>query len=107
DLAHLANWKPPAPPPADGPDDGAARAAAQLQRQNWPIIAGAGCGIFEKLFSLRRFEDVLMDIQLDTPEINRIADMIAEHNAGHVRRGLALNADVFCFGDDFGTQEAP
>ncbi|HUW35364.1 MAG TPA: uroporphyrinogen decarboxylase family protein [Planctomycetota bacterium] len=107
DLANLATWKPPAPPPSDGPEIEAARVAAQLQCEHWPIIAGGGCGIFEKLFSLRRFEDVLMDIQLDTPEVNRIADLIAEHNAGHVRRGLALNADIFCFGDDFGTQEAP
>ena len=107
DLSNLASWKPPAAPPAGGTEFNAAREAMQRQRQNWPVFAGGGCGIFEKLFSLRRFEDVLMDIQLDAPEINRIADMIAEHNAGCVRRGLALDADAFCFGDDFGTQEGP
>ena len=106
DLRNLATWKAPAPPPAEGPDFDAAKAWAATHRQQYPLVAGAGCGIFEKLFSVRRFEDVLMDVMLDTPEINRIADMIVEHNAGHVRRGLALGVDAFAFGDDFGTQEA-
>ena len=107
DLRNLAAWKAPSPPPAAGPEFEAAKAAIEVHRKTFPVVAGGGCGIFEKLFSVRRFEDVLMDIQLDTPEINRIADIIVEHNAGHVRRGLSLGADVLAFGDDFGTQEAP
>jgi len=105
DLANLSTWIPPAPPSADGPDLEAANAWAQAHRLRYPLIAGGGCGIFEKLFSLRRFEDVLMDIQLDTPEINRIADTIVEYNAGHVSRGLAIGAEAFAFGDDFGMQQ--
>jgi hypothetical protein len=47
-----------------------------------------------------------MDIQVDTPEINRMADLIVEYNAACVRRALALDADAVAFGDDFGTQNA-
>jgi len=107
DLANLAAWRPPRPPPADGPELDAARAAAEAHRRRYPLVAGIPCGIFEKLFSLRRFEDVLIDIALDSPGINAIADLIAEHDAGHVRRGLALQAEAFSVGDDFGTQTAP
>ncbi len=48
-----------------------------------------------------------MDIMLDTPEINRIENMIAEYVRACVRRALALDVDGISFGDDFGTQTAP
>ena len=104
DLAQLETYQPPPPPPSDGPQVEAARAALDIQKQTYFSLGGGG-GIFEKLFSLRRFGDVLMDIASDTPEINRLADLIAEHSYGCVRHALALGADGVCFGDDFGTQE--
>jgi uroporphyrinogen decarboxylase len=47
-----------------------------------------------------------MDIQDDTAEINRIADIIATYDAQLLRRALALGADAVQLGDDLGTSSA-
>jgi len=105
DLSNLRNWAPPAPAPCEGPEFDAAKAAADAHRRKYFLI-GYGGSLFEKMYSLRRFEDVLMDIQMDTPEINQIADKLMENTQANVRRALALEVDAVFFGDDFGTQKA-
>lgn len=105
DILRLDTWKPPAPPAAEGPEFHAALAAARTSRTRFFHMEFTGA-IFETLRGVRRFEDVLMDIALDTPEINRLADMIMENMEGHVKRALALGADAIQFGDDFGTGTA-
>jgi len=49
---------------------------------------------------------VLIDIVHDTPEINRLADMLVEYNATLVANALTVDADAIGVGDDFGTQRA-
>ncbi len=105
DWANLAGYRPPAPPTPSGPAFEAARAAAATHKQRYYLKAGWG-GFFETLHSLRRFEDVLMDIALNTREINRLADMLVEYQAEALRYALALEPDGVQMGDDFGTQEA-
>ncbi len=104
DLAALPGWRAPAAP-ADGPELAAARAAADARRGTWYVVEDAGA-LFETLRWVRRFEDILMDIEDDTPEINRVADIINAYNAALVRRALQLDADAVSFGDDLGTQES-
>ena len=60
--------------------------------------------LFERMTALRLFEDVLMDMYMDTPEINKLADMITDYYLEGIEN--LINADVDCvaFGDDFGTQ---
>ena len=48
-----------------------------------------------------------LHLPLDTPEINRIVDMIAENVQEYVRRSLALDADGIRFGDDFWHPKCP
>lgn len=60
--------------------------------------------IFERMVSLRKFEDVLMDIYYDTPEINKLADMLTEYNLKEIDSIIESGADALQFGDDFGTQ---
>ena len=105
DWANLAHWQPPAPPAPSGPDFEAARARAAAHKQTYYLKAGWG-GFFETLHSIRRFEDVLMDIALNTREINRLADMLVEYQTEALRYALALEPDGLQMGDDFGTQEA-
>jgi uroporphyrinogen decarboxylase len=105
DLAALDTWRPPYPPPLTGPEFLAARAAADTHRTRWHLI-GDGGALFETLRWVRRFEDVLVDIEEDTPAINRIADLIHAHNTGLVAHALALGCDSIGFGDDLGTRSA-
>ena len=103
DLGRLDAYRPPEVPAAEGPLFEVDRAIVEARKKQYYVL-GAGGMLFERMHSLRRFEDVLMDIALDTPEINRIADLIAENLAGTIKRSLALGADAVGFGDDYGTQ---
>ena len=105
DLTRLDSFQAPAPPPASGPSVDAARESIAAAKQTWYTLGGAG-QLFEQLRALRRYEDVLMDIGLDTPEINRIADMVLEHCKGCMAHSMAIDVDGVAFGDDHGTQEA-
>lgn len=105
DWSKLDAYRAPAPPPCAGDHLEAARAQAAAHRQRYYLLHGGG-SLFEKLHSVRRFEDVLMDILHDAPEVNRLTDLIADNVEAHVRRALALGADGVTFGDDFGTQTA-
>lgn len=61
-------------------------------------------GLLEKMIALRKFEDVLMDIAMDTEEINRLADLLTEYHEETVYRLLEGGVDAVMFGDDYGTQ---
>ena len=104
-LAALETWKAPAPPPTSGPGFEAAKAAVDLHRATW-YLAGNGGALFETLRWVRRFEYILMDIEDDTPEINRIAEIVNDYNKALVRHALLLGCDSVAFGDDLGTQNA-
>ena len=103
DLSKVDSYKAPSPPGIDGNGFKKAKVRADVHKQKYYQL-GDGGSIFEKLHSLRRFEDVLMDVTLDTPEINKIADIIVENVQANVVRSLALDADAVAFGDDYGTQ---
>lgn len=105
DWDNLKTWQPPPPPSPSGPAFEAVRAANAKHREQYYLKAGWG-GIFETLHSLRRFEDVLMEIALNTREINYLADQITEYQAETLKYVLATGVDGLQLGDDFGTQEA-
>ena len=62
--------------------------------------------LFETMQSLRPFEDVLIDISQDTPEINRLADRLVEYYAVVLENALAVGVDAVSVGDDYGTQQS-
>jgi len=105
DLANLETFQTPAPPVASGPDYEAAQAGAAAHMQRHYLKTGWG-GLFEQMHSIRRFEDVLMDIALNTREINRLADMLVEYESACLNWALGLKPDGIGMGADFGTQEA-
>ena len=105
DLSKLDSYTAPPTPPTSGPALEAAKANADAHKQKYFLVGGGG-ELFEKMRALRRFEDVLMDLADDTPEINRMADIILDYDKGHVRWSLALDVDCVSFGDDLGTQNA-
>jgi hypothetical protein len=105
DLSNLVTWHAPPSPPMTGPEHEKARAAADIHRKTWYLL-GDGGALFETLRWVRRFESILMDIEDDTPEINRIADTINRYNGDLVRHALSLHSDAVTFGDDLGTANA-
>jgi hypothetical protein len=107
DWSALDSWTPPPAPPCEGPEFDSAKAWTAKQRERYYTISDGWNSLFEKLHSIRRFEDVLVDVALDAPEINRVTDQLMDYTAACVRRALALGADGVQFADDWGTQTGP
>lgn len=105
DMSRLDAYRFPDPPNCDGAAFAQGVVNAARHRERYFQLDWGG-STFEKMHSLRRFEDVLMDIALDTPEINRLADRLIEYSSHWVRRALLLGADAIAYGDDYGTQQA-
>jgi uroporphyrinogen decarboxylase len=105
DLSALDQWRAPEPPPIDGPQFERAREAAASHRAIWYLV-GDGGALFEAIRWVRRFELILMDIEDDTLQINRIADIINGYNMSLARHAMLLGSDAVAFGDDLGTQNA-
>ena len=103
DVANLPRFWAPAPPAMSGPGFERACAGAGAHRHahflksGWPSV-------FEVMHAVRRFEDVLMDVECDTPEINRLADLITDYRVLQIEQMLACGADAIQFADDFGSQ---
>jgi hypothetical protein len=102
DWAALPGYTGPEPPPLTGPLFDAAREAAGVHARRWFLVEDAGA-LIETLRWVRRYEQVLMDLEDDTPEVNRLGDIICACDAALIRRALAVGADAVLFGDDLGT----
>jgi len=105
DISRLADFHAPPVEKLSGADLQARQALSALHRQEYFHVVG-GLSIFETMQSLRPFEEVLIDITADTPEINRLADLLLEYNLRLVENALAVGTDAIAVGDDFGTQQA-
>ena len=105
DLNALDTYQPPAVGVPEGPGFQAHREQIAQHKERYYSIGGGG-SLFEKFCSIRRFEDVLVDIARDTPEANRVGDMLVGYCRKLVDYALALGVDGICFGDDFGTNDA-
>jgi hypothetical protein len=105
DLSRLNDYKAPSVPHCEGAEFESSKINANKHKEKYFLMGGGGA-LFEALRWLRRFEYVLMDIEENTPEINRIADIVMEYDKGHIKRSLALDVDAVSFGDDLGTQNA-
>lgn len=62
--------------------------------------------IGEVMRAVRPYEDVLIDVEEDAPEANRLADMIVEYLDKEIDFLLARGVDAIQIGDDWGTQES-
>jgi uroporphyrinogen decarboxylase len=103
DMARFDGYRLPQVVPFVGEALAAARTAGEAYRQTYFHVSG-GVSLFETLQSLRPYEDVLIDIAHDTPEMNRLTDELVEHYAAVIANALAIDADAISCGDDYGTQ---
>ncbi len=105
DWSALATWQAPAVPAPSGPDFEATKEAFRKHRETYYLRGGWG-SILEVMRAVRRFEDCMVDLALNTAEINKLADMIAEHDRALMEYYVAAGVDGVIVGDDLGTQEA-
>jgi len=106
DWARLAGWAAPEPLATSGPEFETEREQARRHQERFFLKSG-WINVFEVLIGVRRFEDVLMDIALDAPEIHELADRIVAYQKAVVTQLLARGVDAVQLADDFGSQEGP
>ncbi|MBI4892286.1 MAG: hypothetical protein HY821_16790 [Acidobacteria bacterium] len=102
DWGNLPRFQAPPVPPSAGPEFERERARALSHMERYYLKSG-WISIFEVMHAVRRFEDVLMDLTVDVPEIHALADLILDYQLRTIRYLLARGADAIQFGDDFGT----
>jgi hypothetical protein len=102
DWAALATYRPPVPPRAGTEAFNKERELLGAAREFF--YKGGWVNIFEVMISMRQFEDVLVDLATDAPEIHRLADMILEHRLGLIDYLVAAGYDAIQVADDWGTQ---
>jgi len=67
-------------------------------------IASIGFSLFERAWSLRGMDNLLIDM-VDSPGfVHELFDMIADFNVSQVDIAAANDIDAFMFGDDWGSQ---
>ena len=63
-----------------------------------------GFSLYERAWSMRGMTQLLMDM-VDRPEfVERLMDMIVEHNLVQIHKALTYPIDMVHFGDDYGSQ---
>lgn len=72
-----------------------------------PAAGGIPHGwFFMRLYYLRGFENLMMDIGLEEPRLLELIEMVKEHNRVKVEKWVSLEPDVLHFPEDLGTQNA-
>ena len=61
--------------------------------------------LFDRLTYLRGFENMMLDMAGNAPQLPRLVDILLEHNRALVAKWLSLELDVLEFADDLGTQQ--
>lgn len=69
------------------------------------VVPNIGFALFERAWSLRGFEQFLIDMTLDPDYAAELLDRITEIQLALIRRFMALGVDGGYFGDDYGAQK--
>ena len=62
--------------------------------------------MYMRLFYLRGFENLMMDLATNDPRLRGLIRMVEEYNSVVIRKYLALGAEYMSLGDDLGTQKS-
>ena len=63
-----------------------------------------GFSLYERAWSMRGMENVLMDFMLYPDFLHQLLDSIADYNIAQVEKALTYDIDAVYFGDDWGQQ---
>lgn len=105
DWKYLDSFKAPQVPSVCGPGFEQTARQTSEHKKRWYCLMG-WINIFEILIAVRKFDDVLVDLMDDSPEINKVINIIAQHQLEMVNYYIAAGADGIMFADDWGTQNS-
>lgn len=78
----------------------------QKAKQKGLLYVGNGERLFDRLYFLRGFENLMIDIATDDKRLPRLIDMLLDYELRLVRKWLDIGVDVIVFHTDIGTQNA-
>jgi hypothetical protein len=108
DWSALDSYSPPDPMllAERGPRDWAEieEEIAEREAQGRPTYGG-GERLFDRLYFLRGWENLMMDFATEPPELGRLIAMLEEYELKLIRRWLEIGVDVIGFHTDIGTQK--
>jgi|YNPNPStandDraft_1061719.scaffolds.fasta_scaffold23248_4 uroporphyrinogen decarboxylase len=89
-----------------GPRDWAKieRAIAEQKAQGL-LTVGNGERLFDRLYFLRGWDNLMLDFALEPPELARLIGMLEEYELKLIQKWIGLGVDVIGFHTDIGTQK--
>ncbi|MBI5095596.1 MAG: hypothetical protein HZB26_24575 [Candidatus Hydrogenedentes bacterium] len=75
------------------------------RKRRGEATSGNGERLFDRLYFLRGFENLMTDIATDDPNLPRLIELLTEYEMKLIGMYLDLNVDVMGFHTDIGTQQ--
>jgi len=76
------------------------------QKQRGELTAGLGDCLFDRLYYLRGFENLMVDIATDAPQLAELIEILTNYEMKLIGRLLELGVDIINFHTDIGSQKA-
>ena len=64
-----------------------------------------GFSLYERAWTLRGIENLLMDFYINPDFVNKLLDAICDYNIAQIDKALTYPIDAVYFGDDWGQQK--
>jgi len=115
--AALSSYQAPEPMPNPMPDSMArsklgandwaqARKDIAVQKRQGKLTVGSGDELFTRLYFLRGFENLMIDIATDAPQLPRLIEILMDYEMRLVNKWSETGVDMLRFHTDIGTQNA-
>jgi uroporphyrinogen decarboxylase len=78
----------------------------ERRRRKGLWVTGNGERLFDRLYFLRGWENLMVDFAEGRPELERLIAMLEEHELPLIQRWLQIGVDAVAFHTDIGTQRA-
>jgi len=76
------------------------------QKKNGRLTIGDGGRLFDRMYFLRGFENLMLDIATDEPKLPALIEMIADYEMKLIEKWLKIGVDIMYFHTDIGTQNS-
>jgi uroporphyrinogen decarboxylase len=76
---------------------------AESRAKGW-LVSGNGERLFDRLYFLRGFENLMTDLATDAPELPRLIEMLKAYELKLIGQWLSIGVDAIGFHTDIGTQ---
>jgi hypothetical protein len=108
DWKALSSWHPPNPLTKSERGDRdwtSVRAQIEARKALGLITRGDAERLFDRLYFLRGFENLMVDIADDAPELDALIRVLSAHEHALVEQWIRIGVDMITFHTDIGTQQ--